>query len=184
MCSPKGRWEERWLGKQETDRVQAPCSTGSLFPRPQSSRPGPPRSSPLSAPWGSQPWPSPGVLQRGFPCLPSWALYRGKNRQTERQGAGPVTCQSGQDTGVGVRPGAAPRVEIRSAVRGGAERTPLRPRPPWWGEDSERGGSSSVSSVGVPGRTRGPDLVPPSPLGSLQLELRLQKGPRLRFESP
>lgn len=85
---------------------------------------------------------------------------------------------------MGVRPRAAPRVEIRSAVRGGAERTPLRPRPPWWGEDSERGGSSSVFSVGVPGRTRGPGPVPPSPLGSLQLELRLQKGPRLRFESP
>lgn len=154
VAGGKMAWQTRNRWGPGTGQV-TPCGTGPLFPRPQSSRPGPPRPSPPSAPWGPRPWPSPGVLQRRFPCLPSWALYRGKNRQTRCHGL--VLSPVRVDRMQGWVSGLEQLLTWKSGQRcekGCREDTPQTP-PPWWSKDSGRGGQQLSLFGGCPRKDEG-----------------------------
>lgn len=116
VAGGKMAWQTRNRWGPGTGQV-TPCGTGPLFPQPQSSLPARPAAALTS------------VCALGSPALAfsrssskevSMSAFMGPlpwEKQTDKMSrAGPVTCQSGQDAGVGLRPGAAPHVEIRSAV--------------------------------------------------------------------
>lgn len=100
-----------------------------------------------------------GLLQEffkgGFHVCLHWPFTVGK---TDRQDVTGWSCHLSEWTGC--RSGSqawssSSRGNPVSGVREGAERTPLKPRPPGGARTVDVEGSSSVSSVGVPGRTRG-----------------------------